>query len=114
MAEFTFLYRGSPASTMSPDERQKQMEKWMAWFKDMGARGLVKNPGHPLENGGKVVRGKPIAVSDGPYAEAKDLVGGYTLIEASDLAHAAEIAKGCPILEVGGAVEVRPVMQINM
>ena len=114
MAEFTFLYRGSQASNLSPDERQKQMEKWMAWFKDMGAKGLVKNPGHPLESGGKVVRGKPIAVSDGPYAEAKDLIGGYTLIEASDLAHAAEIAKGCPILEVGGSVEVRPVMQMNM
>jgi hypothetical protein len=112
MAEFTFLYRGSQAANLSPDERQKQMEKWMAWFKNMGAK--VKNPGHPLEGGGKVVRGKPIAVSDGPYAEAKDLVGGYTLIEANDLAQAAELAKGCPILEVGGSVEVRPVLQMNM
>ena len=114
MAQFTFLYRGSPPANLSPEQRQKQMEKWMAWFQDMGAKGLVKDPGHPLENGGKVVRGKPIAVSDGPYAEAKDLIGGYTLIEATDLAQAAEIAKGCPILEGGGAVEVRPVMQMNM
>jgi len=114
MAEFTFLYRGSQPANLSPDERQKQMQKWMAWFEDMGAKGLVKNPGHPLESGGKVVRGKPMAVSDGPYAEAKDLIGGFSLIEARDLAHAAEIAKGCPILEGGGAVEVRPVMQMNM
>ncbi len=113
MGEFTFLYRGGNMAA-SPDERQRQMEKWMAWFKDMGAKGLVKDPGHPLEGAGKVVRGKPIAVNDGPYAEAKDIVGGYTLVEASDLAHAAEVAKGCPILEVGGSVEVRPVMKMNM
>jgi hypothetical protein len=113
MGEFTFLYRGGNMAA-SPDERQKQMERWMTWFKDMGAKGLVKDPGHPLEGAGKVVRGKPIVVNDGPYAEAKDLVGGYTLIEASDLGHAAEIAKGCPILEVGGSVEVRPVMKMNM
>ena len=114
MGDFTFLYRGSAASTQSQEERQKTMEKWMTWFKDMGAKGLIKDPGHPLENGGKVVHGKPIAISDGPFAEAKDLIGGYTLIQASDLAHAAEIAKGCPILEGGGSVEVRPVMQMNM
>jgi hypothetical protein len=114
MGDFTFLYRGSNASTQSPEERQKTMEKWMAWFKDMGAKGLIKDPGHPLEAGGKIVKGKPIAVSDGPFAEAKDVVGGYTLIQAGDLAQAAEIAKGCPILEGGGSVEVRPVMQMNM
>ncbi len=113
MSEFTFLYRGRD-TTASPEQRQKHMEKWVAWFKDLGAKGLIKDPGHPLEDGGKVVRGKAMSVNDGPYAEAKDVVGGYTLIEASDLAHAAEIAKGCPILEVGGSVEVRPVMKMNM
>ncbi len=110
MGEFTFLYRGG-ASFATPEERQKQMEKWMAWFRDIGAKGQVKDPGHPLERAGKIVRGKPIAVSDGPFAEAKDVIGGYTLIQANDLAEAAEIAKGCPILDVGGAVEVRPVMR---
>jgi len=114
MAEYTFLYRGSQLSTASPEERQKRMAKWMAWFKDMGEKGLVKDAGHPLDGVGKVVRGKPITVNDGPYAEAKDLIGGYTLIEASDLDHAAEIAKGCPILEGGGSVEVRPVLKLNM
>jgi len=79
---------------------------------EIGAKGVIKDPGHPLERSGKVVRGKPVAVSDGPFAEAKDVIGGYTLIEASDLAHASEIAKGCPILEVGGEVEVRPVMKM--
>ena len=51
-----------------------------------------------------VVKGNQKIVTDGPYAEAKDLVGGFSLIEASDLAHAVELSEGCPILEVGGSV----------
>jgi hypothetical protein len=113
MGDFTFLYRGGDRAA-TPEGQQRQMEKWMAWFREIGAKGHVKDPGHPLERAGKIVSGKPIAVSDGPFAEAKDVIGGYTLIQANDLAQAAEIAKGCPILEVGGAVEVRPVMQMNM
>jgi len=71
-------------------------------------------PGHPLEAGGKVVRGTQKSVTDGPYAEAKDIVGGYILVEARDLAQAVEISKGCPILEAGGSVEVRPVQILRM
>jgi hypothetical protein len=56
------------------------------------------------------VKGKQKAVTDGPFAEAKDVVGGFTLIEARDLEQAVELSKGCPIFEVEGAVEVRPVM----
>ncbi len=111
MGEFTFLYRGG-ANLATPEERQKAMEKWMTWFREIEAKGHVKDPGHPLERAGKIVSGKPIAVHDGPFAEAKDVIGGYTLIEANDLAEAAEVAKGCPILAVGGAVEVRPVMKM--
>ena len=61
-----------------------------------------------------MVEGNQKIVTDGPYAEAKDLVGGFSLIEAKDIAQAVDLSKGCPILEVGGSVEVRPVMQINM
>jgi YCII-related domain len=57
--------------------------------------------------------GKQKAVSDGPYAEAKDVVGGYIVVEASDLNQAVELSIGCPILEVGGSVEVRPNQKIN-
>jgi len=53
-------------------------------------------------------------VTDGPFAEAKDIVGGYTLIEARDLDQGVELSKGCPIFEVEGTVEVRPVMKLNM
>jgi hypothetical protein len=90
------------------------MEKWMAWFKELGAKGHLKNPGHPLQATGKVVNGNKKVVMDGPFAETKDVVGGFTLIEARDLEEAAEISKGCPILDVGGSVEVRPIEIVNM
>jgi hypothetical protein len=113
MSEFTFLFRGRETSG-PPEQLQKHFEKWVAWFKELNAKGYIKDPGHPLESAGKVVQGKQKVVNDGPYAEAKDVVGGYMLIEADDLTHAVEISKGCPILEVGGSVEVRPVQKLNM
>jgi hypothetical protein len=113
MSEFTFLYRGNDPSA-SPEQMQKVMQKWVAWFKELGASGHIKDPGHPLERTGKVVKGHQKSVHDGPFAEAKDVVGGYTLIEAKDLAQAVELSKGCPILEAGGSVEVRPVRIMNM
>ncbi len=110
MSEFTYLFRGREVSP-SPEQMQKTMEKWMAWFKELGENGHMKDPGHPLEHTGKVVKGKQKAVMDGPYAEAKDVIGGFTVIEAKDLAQATELSKGCPILDVGGSVEVRPIQK---
>ena len=114
MSEFTYLYRGGQDTSVSPERRQQQLQKWVAWFKELGANGHLKNLGHPLERAGAVVKGDQKIVTDGPYAEAKDVVGGFSLIEAKDLAQAVEISKGCPILEVGGSVEVRPIKQMNM
>jgi hypothetical protein len=113
MSEFLFLYRGGERPA-SPELMQKQMQKWVAWMKELGDKGHMKDPGHPLERTGKVVRGKPKTVTDGPYTETKDLVGGYTLVEARDLGHAVELSSGCPIFDVGGLVEVRPIMKIDM
>jgi hypothetical protein len=112
MSEFTYLFRGRQTS-WSPEELQKHFEKWAMWFKELGAKGQLKDPGHPLEPAGKIVKGKQKVVNDGPYAELKDVVGGYIVIEAKDLEHAVEISKGCPILEVGGSVEVRPIQKLN-
>jgi hypothetical protein len=93
---------------------QQVLQKWMAWFKDLADKGHIQDRGQPLERSGKLVTGKQKAVTDGPFAESKDVVGGYTLIQARDLEQAVELSKGCPILEREGMVEVRPVMQINM
>jgi len=111
MPEFLYLYRGGQRGT-TPQESEQIMQRWMNWFKELG--GHLKDGGQPLEPEGKVVKGKAGPITDGPYAETKDLVGGYTLIEADSLARAAELAKGCPILERQGIVEVRPIMKLDM
>jgi hypothetical protein len=113
MAEFLYLYRGGE-SPKSPAEGQEVMQSWMAWMKELGEKGHLKAVGSPLEKTGKLVSGKQKVVSDGPFAEAKDVIGGYTLVEAKDINEAAEAAKGCPIFLAGGAVEVRPILQMNM
>src|SRR2546428_8460432 len=106
MSEFIYLYRStneaSRAAMGSPEQMQKSMQTWMAWMKQLADQGHIKNPGHPLERAGKLVRGKQRTITDGPYAESKDIIGGYTLIQPKDLAEAVELSKGCPILEGGG------------
>ena len=118
MSEYVLLYRSSPEvhneAMGTPERAQKSMVKWRAWIEEMTAKGQLKNVGQPLERAGKVVGGKKKTVTDGPYAETKDVIGGFSVIEAKDLAEAAKIASGCPVLEGGGSVEVRPVMQLNM
>jgi hypothetical protein len=111
VSDFLFLYRGGERPA-SPQEGQQIMQKWVAWMEGLGAKGHMKDRGNPLEQTGKLVKGTQKVVTDGPFAEAKDLVGGYTLIEAKDLAQAVELSKGCPIFERGGSVEVRPIMKM--
>lgn len=109
MATFMYLFRGGePVSNASPQQMQAHMEKWGAWVQALSKEGVFKS-GDPLESGGKVLRGTKKIVTDGPYAEAKDLVGGYLIVEVRDLATASEIAKGCPIFENDGTVEVRQI-----
>jgi len=111
MSEFLFLYRGGQRAA-DPAESDKVMQRWVTWMEDLGSKGHLKDRGQPLEAEGKVVRGKQKVVTDGPYPESKDVVGGYTLITARDLAQAAELSKGCPIFDTDGTVEVRPVMEM--
>ncbi|HJU90036.1 MAG TPA: YciI family protein [Gemmatimonadaceae bacterium] len=111
MTEYLFLYRGGNRPT-SPQDAQAVMQQWMTWMQELAKSGHMKDRGQPLEHAGKVVTGKSRVITDGPYAEAKDLVGGYTLITAKDLDEAAELAKGCPVFDRGGSVEVRPVMKM--
>jgi hypothetical protein len=112
MSEFVYLYRGGEERATSPQEMQQVMQKWVSWLQGLADQGHIKDRGQPLERGGKIVTGKQKIVTDGPFAEAKDLVGGFTLVEARDLDQAAELSKGCPIFDAGGFVEVRPVMKM--
>jgi hypothetical protein len=116
MSQFLYLYRMTAAARQeamgTPDRAQQSMQRWMTWMGQLEADGHLKDRGQPLERTGKVVRGHK-AVTDGPYTEAKDLVGGFTLVEARDIDQAVELSHGCPILEGGGSVEVRPVMKMD-
>ncbi len=97
------------AAAASPEDMQANMQKWMAWIERLAKEGIYDS-GEALEPGGSIVQNKDGLVSDGPFGEGKELVGGYFIINARDYAHANEIAKDCPIYSQGGIVEVRKVM----
>jgi len=94
---------------LSPEQTQKVSEEWMAWFKGLTEQGKAV-AGHPLGIEGKVVSGKNRAVTDGPFAEAKEAVGGYFMLDVATLDEAVAIAQQCPGLPYGVKVEVRPVL----
>ncbi len=109
-AEFLLLFRHSQEGPdPTPQEMEQIMGKWMAWMKGMRARGQLAGVNR-LQDSGCVLRGPGGRLTDGPFAEAKEVVGGYVLVTAPDLAAAAAIARGCPGLEANTTiVEVRPV-----
>jgi hypothetical protein len=117
MNDFVYLFRISPAAQQeamgTPERAQQNMQKWLAWIRELEANGALKQRGQPLERSGKVVRGKQKMITDGPFAEAKDIVSGFMIVQARDVAHATELAKSCPALDGDGAVEIRPVMKID-
>jgi len=117
MSQFVYLYRIPDAAQQeamgTPERAQQSMQRWMTWMRDLEAKGHLKDRGRPLERTGKVVRGRQKTVTDGPFAEAADLVGGFTVVEARDIDQAVELSRGCPILEGGGSVEVRPVVKMD-
>jgi len=112
MTEFVYLYRGYELPA-SPEEMQQKTAKWMIWLKELSDKGHLKSLGEPLLPGGKVVKGTKKQVIDGPYAEAKDVVGGYSIIVARDIDQAVNFSLGCPIFGDGGSVEIREIGQLE-
>ena len=109
-SDYMLLFRGTNWDKgLSPEQLQRVVTDWYKWFD-----GLVKDgraiSGHPLMEEGKIVTGKKgRSVADGPFAESKEAVGGYFYLRVSGMDEAVEIARGCPGLEYGAVVEVRPV-----
>ena len=98
--------------TMSPEEMQEVMGQWMAWFNRLTEEGKVTG-GNPLEPAGKFVSGKNgRVVADGPFAEAKESIGGYFLLQVGSIDEAVAIAQECPGLAYGIKVEVRALAEI--
>ena|SRR5438876_2053252 len=108
-SEYMLLFRGAQWDKgLSPEEIQKIMGHWNGWLERLTVQGKVK-AAQPLERDGKIVSGKGRTVADGPFAESKEAIGGYFLLQLGDFNEALEIAKECPALEYGVTVEVRPV-----
>ncbi|WP_417515334.1 YciI family protein [Minwuia sp.] len=94
---------------MSPDEMQSVIQEYVAWSNEMGERGLLVSGERLDSDGGRVIRpatGEMI-VSDGPYAETKDIVSGFFIVKSETLHGAIELAKTCPHAVRGHPIEVR-------
>jgi len=97
---------------LSPEEMQAEIQKWNNWIGGIAAQGkLISSEG--LYPTGKVVNGSKHVITDGPFIESKEIVGGYLMMHADNLEEAVEAAKGCPVFETEGRVEVRQVQNFN-
>lgn len=111
MAGYLFLYRECSNNVdLSPQEMQAHMQKWMDWIGQGINDGWMTNPGDALKGGRTLHADK--STTDGPFAESKEIVGGYSIIEASDLDAATKLAQGCPIFDDGGCVEIRELAMV--
>lgn len=90
----------------SPEQLQAHLSRWREWFEDLKARDLLARPLQPWEPAGKVLKPDK-SVTDGPFAEIKESIGGFIVIRAENYDQAVQIAEGSPILELGGSVEIR-------
>jgi RNA polymerase sigma factor (sigma-70 family) len=113
-SKFMLIFRGGAVARhdLSPSELQAHVEKWYRWSDELARQGRG-NVGTALDNPGAAVRGHERVVTDGPYAESKDLVTGSLIIEAASLEDAVDVARTCPTYEFGGSVEVRPVQDLS-
>lgn len=107
---FILLLRGGISNRhLSPKQLQAQIEKYMNWIESLRKKGHFL-AGEPLEEEGKILSGQNgQTITDGPFTESKEAIGGYFIISAKDLNAAIELSKGCPIFANGGTVEVRPI-----
>ncbi len=112
MARFLLIFRGGAVvrPELTSDDRERQVGKWNEWSRALMAAGQYVPGGQPLDSAGRTLRGADRTIADGPHGRSAELVTGTYLLEAPSLDAAAEIARGCPILDVDGSVEVRPIL----
>jgi hypothetical protein len=108
MAEFILIFRRDYKSADIQPTQEKfseHLKHWDAWYGSLNEAGVLVRPNQRIDGVGKIV--KADAVIDGPYSEIKESVGGFIIVKANDYDEAEEIAEGCPVLELGGNVEIR-------
>lgn len=104
--EYLLLSRGQWDPARSKEEIQSAIDRFYVWYEQLVAEGRFK-PGQRLATGARLVT--PAGIVDGPYTEAKEIIGGYWFIVADSLDEAAAIAARSPCLACGLAYEIRPV-----
>jgi len=112
MKEFLLVFRRDAYHNevqASPEQFQAMMKSWQDWMGSLAAQNKLVAAGNRLASEGKIIRPGNL-ITDGPYVELKEAVGGYTIIKADSLEEATELSKGCPILAANGSVEVRPII----
>ena len=112
MSDYILLLHHKPAgfADYSPEDDQKIVAKYVAWREKLASEGKLSG-GHKLhDEGGKWMTGRKgaVQVTDGPYAEAKEVLGGLFIIKADNYEQAVAISKECPHLEYG-RIELRAV-----
>ncbi len=115
MNEFLLVFRTEPLlreQPMSPEQMQAMMKPWLDWMGGLAAQNKLANSGNRLGGTGATVRPGGV-VTDGPYVEVKEAIGGYVIVRADSLEEACELSKGCPVLQFGGNVEVRPIIRMD-
>ena len=111
MKDFMMLFHSEPNADFNPtpEQIQDELKDWQEWMGKIEAQGKLKNPGDALGFEGKTINADG-SITDGPYAELKEIVGGYIVVSAENIDEAAALGKGCPVLKNGGKVEVRDIM----
>jgi hypothetical protein len=112
MPSYMLLLYNDPATwkTMSPEEMQRAMQKFVAWREGLRSQKLLVGSAKLRDEPGKVLRRKDqVRVTDGPYSETREVLGGYFTIEAANYDAAVEQSRSCPALEYDGTIEVREV-----
>ena len=113
MSEFMMIFRNdyNPDFKPSPEQMQASIKQWQDWIGGIAAQGKFVGTNR-LGFHGKTLKPNNV-ITDGPYAEVKEIVGGYVIVTADSLEEALAMANGCPILSIGGSVEIRDVLKIN-
>ena len=109
MNEFLLIFRRdfiSKETQPSPEEMQQHFQQWQNWFGSLAAQDKIARPLQRWDGQGKLVNSNK-GITNGPYAEIKESIGGLAIIRAKDYDEAVEIAQGCPVLNFGGNVEIR-------
>jgi hypothetical protein len=112
MEKYMLLFRGGDVSHLSPQLQEAHMGKWLAWVEKLRKENRYLS-GEPLLPGGKTVAGAKKTVTDGPFAESKEVIGGFFIVNAKNLDEATTMAKDSPDFDLGGSVEIREVLKLD-